>query len=183
MNSYVKPLGMWLGLDWTSLRKQPIFRDVTTGFPRNDVWAALQKFHTDVHYTDLGSASDWLTQISLATRPIRSNAQIRVMTSHWYGIGYFQVASNLYFKARLREKPLLRKWFLIMMQIKLIFTTKVSHLASFWKWDFWNSKMAHFCSRCSHVISQGNKWWPHEYRLFTLARLKLTLYKWTHNFS
>ena len=23
-----------------------------------------------------------------------------------------------------------------MMQIKLIFTTKVSHLASFWKWDF-----------------------------------------------
>ena len=22
-----------------------------------------------------------------------------------------------------------------MMQIKLIFTTKVSHLASFWKWD------------------------------------------------
>ena len=22
------------------------------------------------------------------------------------------------------------------MQIKLIFTTKVSHLASFWKWDF-----------------------------------------------
>ena len=23
-----------------------------------------------------------------------------------------------------------------MMQIKLIFTTKVSHLASFWEWDF-----------------------------------------------
>ena len=28
------------------------------------------------------------------------------------------------------------KWVLIMMHIKLIFTTKVSHLASFWKWDF-----------------------------------------------
>ena len=96
----------------------------------------LQKSHTDVHHTDLGSASDWLKQISLATRPIRSNAQIRVMTSYWYGIGYFQIASSLYFKARLSPKPLLRKWFLITMQIKLIFTTKVSHLASFWKWDF-----------------------------------------------
>ena len=43
---------------------------------------------------------------------------------------------NLAFKARLSAKPLICKWFLIMMQIKLIFTTKVSYLASFWKWDF-----------------------------------------------
>ena len=43
---------------------------------------------------------------------------------------------NLAFKARLSAKPLIRKWFLIMMQIKLIFTTKVSYLASFRKWDF-----------------------------------------------
>ena len=117
----------------------------------------LQKFHTDVHNTDLGSASDWLKQISLATRPIRSNAQIRVMTSHWYGISYFQVPSSLHFKARLSAKPLIRKWFLIMMQIKLIFSTKVSHLASFWKRDFWNTEMAYFCSRCSDVISQEDQ--------------------------
>ena len=26
------------------------------------------------------------------------------------------------------------------MHIKLIFTTKVLHLASFWKWEFWNSE-------------------------------------------
>ena len=44
--------------------------------------------------------------------------------------------NNLAFKARLSAKPLICKWFLIMMQIKLIFTTKVSYLASFWKWDF-----------------------------------------------
>ena len=48
----------------------------------------------------------------------------------------FPSSKNLTFKARLSAKPLTWKWFLIMMQIKLIFTTKVSHLASFWKWDF-----------------------------------------------
>ena len=51
-------------------------------------------------------------------------------------IGHFRVPKNLPFKARLSVKPLIWKWFLIVMQIKLIFTTKVSHLASFWKWDF-----------------------------------------------
>ena len=51
-------------------------------------------------------------------------------------IGHFQVPKNLTFKARLSAKPLIWKWFLIMMQIKLIFTTKISHLDSFWKWDF-----------------------------------------------
>ena len=31
-------------------------------------------------------------------------------------------------------QPLIWKWFFILMQIKLIFTRKVLHLASFWKW-------------------------------------------------
>ena len=48
----------------------------------------------------------------------------------------FPSSKNLAFKARLSAKPLIWKWFLIMTQIKLIFTKKVSHLASFWKWDF-----------------------------------------------
>ena len=47
----------------------------------------LQKFHTnDVYYPDLGSAPDWLKPISLATRPIRSTTQIRVVTRNQYGI-------------------------------------------------------------------------------------------------
>ena len=47
----------------------------------------LQKFRTeDVHYPDLGNASDWLKQISLTTRPIRSTAHIWVVTRHQYGI-------------------------------------------------------------------------------------------------
>ena len=38
------------------------------------------------HYPDLGSASDWLNQISHAARPIRNATQIRVVTRHQYGI-------------------------------------------------------------------------------------------------
>ena len=38
------------------------------------------------HYPDLSSACDWLRQISLAARPIRSTALIWVMTPHEYGI-------------------------------------------------------------------------------------------------
>ena len=38
------------------------------------------------HYPDLGSASDWLNQISHASRPIRRTTQIWVVTLHQYGI-------------------------------------------------------------------------------------------------
>ena len=38
------------------------------------------------HYPDLGSASDWMKQISHAVRPIRGTTQIWVDTSHQYGI-------------------------------------------------------------------------------------------------
>ena len=46
-----------------------------------------QKFHTnDAHYPDLGSASDWLNQISHMARPIRSTTQNRVVLRHRYEI-------------------------------------------------------------------------------------------------
>ena len=38
------------------------------------------------HYPDLGSASDWLNQISHAARPIRRTTQIWLVTRHQYGI-------------------------------------------------------------------------------------------------
>ena len=41
------------------------------------------------HHPDLGSASDWLNQISHAARPIGSTTQIWVMTHHQYGISAF----------------------------------------------------------------------------------------------
>ena len=37
------------------------------------------------HYPDLGSASDWFKQVSLAAPPIRITTQIQVVTRHQYG--------------------------------------------------------------------------------------------------
>ena len=51
-------------------------------------------------------------------------------------IGHFRVPPGLCFKTRVGAQPLIWKSFFILMQIKLIFTRKVVHLASFWKWGF-----------------------------------------------
>ena len=51
-------------------------------------------------------------------------------------IGHFWVSTGLCIKTRLSAQPLLWKWCFILMQIKLIFTRKFLHLASFWKWGF-----------------------------------------------
>ena len=50
-------------------------------------------------YPDLGSASDWLKQISHTARPIRSNTQIWVVTRHQYGISALILRSHLAGKA------------------------------------------------------------------------------------
>ena len=66
-----------------SLRKQPTFWDATTGFPlkwrlSNDYWWGAT--------THLGSASDWSCRERNLLQPFRSTTQIRVVTSHQYGI-------------------------------------------------------------------------------------------------
>ena len=38
------------------------------------------------HHRDLGSASDWLNQISYEARPTRNTTHIWVVTRHQYGI-------------------------------------------------------------------------------------------------
>ena len=44
----------------------------------------MQKFHTDdVQLLDLGRASDWLKQIFLGARPIRSTTQSLEVTAIW----------------------------------------------------------------------------------------------------
>ena len=73
----------------SSLRKQPTFRDATTGF--QEKWhpriKRLQKLHIDdVHYTDLGNASDWSCRAGNLILPIRSTMQIWVVTRHQNGI-------------------------------------------------------------------------------------------------
>ena len=72
----------------TSLRTQPTFCLAMTGFPpkwrlRND---SRNSILMTCHYPCLGSANDWLKQISHAARPVRSTSQIWVVTDHQYGI-------------------------------------------------------------------------------------------------
>ena len=45
------------------------------------------------------------------------------------------------------------------MQIKLIFTTKVSHLASFWKWDFLELGNGVFSTSSQHSALSRLVWW------------------------
>ena len=57
---------------FVSLRKQPTFGDATTGF--HTKWRLRNERRSSIlmtrHYLDLGSASDWLNQISHEARPI-----------------------------------------------------------------------------------------------------------------
>ena len=77
-----------ISLLWTSLRKQPTFCDVTTGFSAK--WRLRNKRRNYVlmthHYPDLGSASDWSCREKSLFQPIRSTTQIWVVMCHQYGI-------------------------------------------------------------------------------------------------
>ena len=84
-----------------NLRKQQTFRDAIPGFPakwrlRNDQRNSILMTR---HYPDLGSASDWLKQISHAVRPIRSTTQLLVLTRYQYGI------STIFLKRQFAGKP------------------------------------------------------------------------------
>ena len=71
----------------SSLRKQPTFGDVTTGFPAK--WHLRNERRNSIriarHYPDLGSSSDWLNQICHAAWPIRCTTQTWVVMHHQYG--------------------------------------------------------------------------------------------------
>ena len=58
-------------------------------------------------------------------------------------IGHFRVSPGPRIKTGLSSKPLIWKWLFILMQIKLIFARNLVHLASIWKWGFWNSEVAY----------------------------------------
>ena len=73
---------------YCSLRKQPTFCDVDTGFPAK--WRLRNERRNSMlmtrHYPDLGCAFDW---------SIRSTTQIWVLTRHQYGIaGRLSVVSR-----------------------------------------------------------------------------------------
>ena len=67
---------------------KPAFDDASTGFPAN--WCLRNERRNSIlmtrHYPDPGCASDWLNWISYVARPIRSNAQIWIVTCYQCGI-------------------------------------------------------------------------------------------------
>ena len=71
-----------------ALRKQLTFSDASIGFPSK--WRLINEGRDSrlmtLHSQDLGSASDWLNQISHVARPIRSITQILIVTGDQYGI-------------------------------------------------------------------------------------------------
>ena len=75
---------------YTSLKKQPTFGNATSGFPAkwclSNEWQCRNSILMTCHYPDLGSASDWLNQISHVAWPIKSTTQIWVVMCHQHGI-------------------------------------------------------------------------------------------------
>ena len=81
------------------MRKQPTFCDATNGFPKK--WHLRNGHRNSIlmtcYYPDLGSASDWLKQISHVALPIRSTSQIWVVTlsSVWNFCAHFSNVISL----------------------------------------------------------------------------------------
>ena len=71
-----------------SLRKQPAFRDATTGFSTK--WRLKNEHRNSVlmkgHYRDLGSASDWSCSDKNLLQPVMTSTGIWVVTCHQYWI-------------------------------------------------------------------------------------------------
>ena len=83
------------------LGKQSAFRDATIGFAAQ--WRQRNERRDSIlmmrHYSDLGSATDWLKQISLAARPIRSATQ-----TSFRGESSDGVAKRLLFSQALQKR-------------------------------------------------------------------------------
>ena len=69
--------------------------------------------------------------LELPQNPRCLSDEIMTQTKKRKTIGHFQVPPGLCYKTRIVAQPLLWKSFFILMRIKLIFTRKVVHLASF----------------------------------------------------
>ena len=126
-------------LTWSwacSRRKQPTFCDATAGFLaklrlRNE---RRNSILMTPHYPDLGSASDWLKQISHAARPIRSTTQIWIVTRHQYGTSALVSQTpfggkNVVGVAKCRLFSQAMKW--LDMQLKLL-TFHNSNVPNIW---------------------------------------------------
>ena len=86
----------------SSLRKQPISRDTTTGFPAK--WRHGNEHRNSIlslmtcHYPDLDTASDWSCRLWNLLQPIRSITQIWIVTRNQYGISALVSSSPTSFR-------------------------------------------------------------------------------------
>ena len=76
------------------------------------------------HNSDLGSAPDWLNQISYAARPIRSTPQIWLVKGHLYGM------SALVPQTTFGGKPVLASWGNVGCFLRLQFRREIAQLSS-----------------------------------------------------
>ena len=59
-----------------------------------------------------------------------------------FTVDHFWAATSFCFTVKLRAKPLIWKWFFILMQMQLIFTTTIFTCPCFESESFWNSEIA-----------------------------------------
>ena len=84
-------------------------------------------------------------------------AQPRYFTS-WHKFLHtrpFPSSPGLCLKTRVGAETLIWKSFFILMQIKLIFTRKVVHLATFWKWGFLELGSGLLARRSKRSLQKG----------------------------
>ena len=77
-----------------------------------------------------------ILQLNILAQTIKIGPPRINLIPEWCQIDHFWVPLGLCFKTRLSAQALIWKSFFILMQRKLISTRKVVHLASFWKWGF-----------------------------------------------
>ena len=84
-------------LIWCSLRKQPTFCAVSTGFPEK--WRLRNERRNSIlmtrHYPDLGRVSDRSWRLGNLLQPIRSTTQTWLVTHHQYG--FSALVSQIHF--------------------------------------------------------------------------------------
>ena len=176
-------LNLIIGSLLISLRRQVTFGNAATGFPAK--WCLRKECRNSIlmtcHYPDLGSASDWLNQISHVARTIRSTTQTWVVKRYQYGISTL-VSQTSFGRETIGSiatcRPFFQAnyWFKIFPQLIFAVTKKMrknrlkNKSNHFMKWlhSLWIYERQHFFNRFISVCSDC-LFYEH---FFILAQLK-----------
>ena len=83
-----------------------------------------------------GRSLGWFPHFRVAMDTSLQPMEFGTLLTFKVPIVHFRVPQGHCFKTRVGAQSLIWKSFFMLMQIKLIFTRKAVHLASFWKWGF-----------------------------------------------